>query len=128
MREVLDQTVKIRMSKRQKDKVEAAAREAGVNPSSFYRSVVLEGAGISPFFTEQDIRILAKILSDMRKIGVNINQIARALNSNRQVHSDEILTQLKNVLAVHERVDSELVYLRSVAPRRRRGEVDDSRD
>lgn len=48
--------------------------------SGFLRSLSLEGAGVRPFFSDADRAVLFLLLSDIKAVGVNLNQLARARN------------------------------------------------
>ncbi|MCQ1855474.1 plasmid mobilization protein [Neorhizobium galegae] len=60
--------------------VEEAAKAAGLTVSAFVRSLTLEGAGVRPFLTDVDRAVLGLLLSEVRAVGVNLNQLARAAN------------------------------------------------
>ncbi|TIT42241.1 MAG: MobC family plasmid mobilization relaxosome protein, partial [Mesorhizobium sp.] len=70
--------------------IEKAAKAADMTVSGFFRSLVIEGAGARPFLTEEDRLVMALLLEDMRAIGVNLNQVARALNSGKGVHPSDV--------------------------------------
>lgn len=91
--------------------------------SAFVRSLSLEGAGVRPCLTDQDRSVFSLLVDDMRAIGVNLNQVARALNSNKAVHDEEIRIHVSNVQKVAAHT---LLELRSLAKRsgqKRRGEI-----
>lgn len=90
-------TVVFRMSEEEHVALKAAAIASGQTTSSFLRNLALEGAGVKPFFSDEDLNILKALVYETRKTGVNINQIARAINSRRTVHPEEIRLQLDNV-------------------------------
>lgn len=94
---VLEKTVKIRLSEGELAAIKEAADAAGMTLSAFVRSLSLEGAGVRPFFSDSDRVILSILYENMRKIGVNLNQIARAINSRRVVHPEEVNIALRNV-------------------------------
>jgi len=58
----------------------------------------------------------------MRMIGINLNQVARALNSGRGVHPSELNINLENVQRIQAAVMSELRSLSRRAGYQRRGE------
>lgn len=84
-----DRVVHIRFSVSENAAIECAAAAAGFTLSAFMRSLALEGAGVHPFFTEEDDPILSLLLSELRAVGVNLNQVARQLN--RNAHADATL-------------------------------------
>jgi hypothetical protein len=99
-----------------------AAKAAGMTVSSFFRSLTLEGAGVRPFLTAQDRAVLALLLEDMRKIGINLNQMARSLNSGHAVHAEDVGASIRDVQAIAAHT---MLELRALArrPGRRQDEV-----
>lgn len=61
-------------------RIEASAARAGLTVSAFMRSLTLEGAGVRPFLTEADRAVLGLLSCDLKAVGVNLNQLARAAN------------------------------------------------
>ena len=61
-------------------RIEQAAWGAELTVCAFMRSLTLEGAGVRPFFTQEDRIILSALLADLRAVGINLNQLARAAN------------------------------------------------
>ncbi|RWC99458.1 MAG: plasmid mobilization relaxosome protein MobC [Mesorhizobium sp.] len=102
--------------------IEKAAKAADMTVSGFFRSLIIEGAGARAFLTEEDRLVMALLLEDMRAIGVNLNQVARALNSGKGVHAGDIDINLGNVQRVQAAVMTELRSLAKRAGYRRRGE------
>lgn len=114
-------TVHVRVTDDEHAGIERAAVSADMTVSAFFRSLLIEGAGIQPMLTEEDREILAVLREDMRMIGVNLNQVARALNSGRAVHAGEINMAVENVQRVQAAVVSELRLLAQRQGQRRRG-------
>ncbi|PAQ03782.1 MobC family plasmid mobilization relaxosome protein (plasmid) [Mesorhizobium mediterraneum] len=102
--------------------IEKAAKAADMTVSGFFRSLIIEGAGAQPFLTEEDRLVMALLLEDMRAIGVNLNQVARALNSGKGVHPSDVDINLGNVQRVQAAVMTELRSLARRAGHKRRGE------
>ncbi|MER9776687.1 MobC family plasmid mobilization relaxosome protein [Mesorhizobium sp. M0220] len=102
--------------------IEKAAGAADMTVSGFFRSLIIEGAGAQPFLTEEDRLVMALLLEDMRAIGVNLNQVARALNSGKGVHPSDVDINLGNVQRVQAAVMTELRSLAKRAGHKRRGE------
>ncbi|MDW9697865.1 plasmid mobilization relaxosome protein MobC [Sinorhizobium meliloti] len=117
-----DRTLHVRVTGNEHAAIEKAAEEAGMTVSSFFRSLNLEGAGVRPMLTRDDRLVMAALLEDMRMIGINLNQVARALNSGRGVHPSELDINLENVQRVQAAVMSELRALTRRAGYQRRGE------
>ncbi|MGE7371425.1 plasmid mobilization protein [Neorhizobium sp. NPDC001467] len=114
--------VNVRVTDAEHEKIEAAAKSAGMSVSAFFRSLMLEGAGVRPILTRDDRLVMAALLEDMRKIGVNLNQVARAINSGKVVHPAEIDLNLKNVQSIQGAVMLELRELSRRSGYQRRGE------
>ncbi|QPB24455.1 plasmid mobilization relaxosome protein MobC [Rhizobium sp. 007] len=117
-----DRTVHVRVSGDEHAAIENAAEVAKMTVSSFFRSLLLEGAGVRPILTGDDRLVMAALLEDMRMIGINLNQVARALNSGRGVHPSELNINLENVQRIQAAVMSELRSLSRRAGYQRRGE------
>ncbi|WP_173520615.1 MobC family plasmid mobilization relaxosome protein [Ensifer sesbaniae] len=117
-----DRTVHVRVTGDEHAAIEKAAEEARMTVSSFFRSLLLEGAGVRPILTGDDRLVMAALLEDMRMIGINLNQVARALNSDRGVHPSELNINLENVQRIQAAVMSELRSLSRRAGYQRRGE------
>ncbi|MGV1760565.1 plasmid mobilization protein [Rhizobium sp. A22-96] len=99
--------------------VEHAAATAGITVSSFIRSLMLEGAGVLPFFTEDDRAILDMLLLDMRAIGANLDRLARSANSAGRMEPGEVLSALRDVQKVAASIMIELRTHGARAARRR---------
>ena len=81
--------VHARFSAMEMVKIENAAQAAELTVSAFMRSLTLEGAGVRPFFTKEDRVILSALLADLRAVGINLNQLARALNQKKPRTDEE---------------------------------------
>ncbi|MCF1450162.1 MobC family plasmid mobilization relaxosome protein [Agrobacterium vitis] len=106
----LKRCVHVRVSEAEHQAMVEAAKAARTTTSSFVRSLALDGAGVMPFFTDEDRKILAVLTEDLRKVGVNLNQVARHLNSGRTVHPDEVRMRLDDVFRVHDMLIRDLRY------------------
>ena len=101
--------------------VQEAAEAAGMTASAFFRSLTLEGAGVRPVFNDEDRTILSILHEDMRKIGVNLNQVARSLNAGRVVDAEEVKIALRNVEKIADVTRLELRNSATRAGNSRRG-------
>ena len=115
------EVVRVRVSGSELQQIEAAAEAADLTISSFIRSLSLEGAGVKPFLSYEDRMVFAALAEEFRAVGVNLNQIARAINAKREVHPDEVLMALGNVLTMMGVVGFEVRELAKRGPSRRRG-------
>jgi uncharacterized protein (DUF1778 family) len=123
MAEGKSRALKARVSETEYQAIQRAADDAGLTVSAFLRSLLLEGAGVKPFLTEHDRAVVGLLVEDMRAIGVNLNQVARALNSKRAVHPDELSISLSNVEAIAAQCLLELRSFAKRAGQQRRGEA-----
>ncbi|PZM16509.1 plasmid mobilization relaxosome protein MobC [Rhizobium tubonense] len=94
--------------------IEKAAKAAGLTVSAFIRSLTLEGAGVRPFLTDSDLAILGLLLAEVRAIGVNLNQFARAANRRKQGRPEEERVVINDV---HRAVAALLLELKAFAER-----------
>lgn len=117
------EVVRVRVSGSELQQIEAAAEAADLTISSFIRSLSLEGAGVKPFLSYEDRLVFAALAEEFRAVGVNLNQIARAINAKREVHPDEVLMALGNVLTMMGVVGFEVRELAKRGPSRRRETV-----
>ena len=76
---------------------------AGMTVSGFLRSLILEGAGVRPFLTDADRAVLSLLLSDIKAVGVNLNQLARARNRGETGQSQDekrVIDDVQRVVAI----------------------------
>ncbi|WP_318246544.1 plasmid mobilization relaxosome protein MobC (plasmid) [Rhizobium sp. T1470] len=116
-----DRVVHARFSTSEIAVIARVAAGAGMTISAFMRSLTLEGAGVRPFFTDDDRAILDLLLSDMRAIGVNLNQLARAANSSGHVDAKAISAQTADIQKIVAAVMLELRRFAARGAQRRRG-------
>lgn len=102
-RERKDKVVHARFSATEIERIGQAAEAAGMTISGFLRSLVIEGAGVCPFFNDADRAILSLLLSDVKAVGVNLNQLARARNKGETARLEEeraVLDDVQRTLAI----------------------------
>ncbi|WP_105385180.1 plasmid mobilization protein [Neorhizobium alkalisoli] len=102
-RERRDKVVHARFSKTEIERIEDAAEAAGMTVSGFLRSLSLEGAGARPFFSDADRAVLSLLLADVKAVGVNLNQLARARNRGEAGQSQEekrVIDDVQRVVAI----------------------------
>ena len=112
-----------RFSKSEFERISRAAEEAGMTVSGFLRSLTLEGAGVRPFLTDPDRAVLSLLLSDVKAIGVNLNQLARARNrgdGGSTQEEKEVIGDVQRAIAI---VLFELRAFAECGARRRAGSV-----
>lgn len=103
--------------------IEAAAEHADTTISGFVRSLSLEGAGVRPCLTEADRAVFSLLLTDMRAIGGNLNQVARALNGGTPIAAREIGASIRDARAIATVLANELKGLAKRVGSSRRGEA-----
>ncbi|TGP21400.1 MULTISPECIES: plasmid mobilization relaxosome protein MobC [unclassified Mesorhizobium] len=113
----------IRFAEDEISAVETAAERAGLSISAFFRSLSLEGAGVRPFMNREDRAILEMLIQDMRAVGGNLNQIARALNGSRSVAGSDLKGAIDDARAIATTVAAELAAMTKRAGAARRGEA-----
>jgi ethanolamine utilization microcompartment shell protein EutL len=118
-----DRLINVRVTDAEYVAIDEAAKSAGMSVSAFFRSLLLEGAGVRPIMTSDDRLIMAALLEDMRMIGINLNQVARSLNASKGVHPSELDINLGNVQRIQGAVMLELRALSRRAGHERRGEA-----
>ncbi|TIS18551.1 MAG: plasmid mobilization relaxosome protein MobC, partial [Mesorhizobium sp.] len=101
----------IRFAEDEISAVETAAERAGLSVSAFFRSLSLEGAGVRPFMNREDRAILEMLIQDMRAVGGNLNQIARALNGSRSVAGSDLKGAIDDARAIATTVAAELAAM-----------------
>lgn len=102
------QTIHSRVSADEYDAIDDAAKAVDMTMSAFFKAVLLQGAGIKPIFNDEDRALLSLMLEDMRMIGINLNQVARALNSGKSVSNSEVRMVVGDVQKMQVAVLSEL--------------------
>jgi hypothetical protein len=114
--------VHARFSAMEMVKIEDAAQATELTVSAFIRSLTLEGAGVRPFFTEEDRVILSALLADLRAVGINLNQLARAANG-RKPRTDEERAVIDGVQRVMAALLYEIGFFADRGARMRKGKA-----
>jgi hypothetical protein len=70
------------------------ASDLGMSPSGFARTIFRQAAGLPIHPGPEIARSFVTIGEDLRRVGININQLARAINEGRFVASDEVSASL----------------------------------
>lgn len=117
-----DKVVRMRLSAPEHAAIEKAAKAAGMTVSAFLRSLLLEGAGVRPMLAEEDRTVMDFLAEEMRSVGLNLNQLTRAMNSGRAVKAADLSANIGEVQVVVAAVVTELKALAKRAGYRRRGE------
>ena len=85
--------IKFRVSQSEQLKIQERMHECGIkNQARYLRLMAINGCIIKPDYTE-----IKEMNYELHKIGVNINQIAKKVNSTGTICTDEI-NQLKEMM------------------------------
>lgn len=117
-----DKVVRMRLSAEELAAIEKAASAADMTMSAFLRSLLLEGAGVQPLLAGEDRVVMGFLADEMRIVGANLNQLARAMNSRRAIQPADLEASVAEVQVLVAAVLSELRTLAKRAGNRRRGE------
>lgn len=79
-----DQRFNLRYTPAEIEHIRLAARKAGLHPHEYARRRTLGAAFSAP----QARRADPALINELNRIGVNLNQIARAMNMGREVEED----------------------------------------
>jgi|SRR5690606_5095144 len=85
---------RLRLTLSEKSHLETLAKDAGFNISDYMRMVVLSNEPKSRVATPQQETLL-KLIAELNKMGSNLNQIARVMNTRHKADSP-ILTETAN--------------------------------
>lgn len=77
----------VRLSQNEVAEVRKAADERGMKPAQWLRSIVRVRLGAGTQYTASELHQLRALTNQVRKIGVNLNQITRAANEARRQHA-----------------------------------------
>ncbi len=97
-----DRVVHVRLAASDYEAIERSSIAAEMTFSAFLRSLALEGAGVRPFFNDEDRVILSVLVSDMCALSASLNRLARAANSGRSsiaIELGETLAQVQQLMA-----------------------------
>ena len=103
--------------------LEHAAGSAEMTVSAFLRSLAMEGAGVRPFFSDDDRLVLEVLISDVRALGINLNQIARSVNGGMHPSGSELPDLLSDIQRLLAAVLLEMRRFAGRGRSRRRGGV-----
>lgn len=79
------------------DRIDALAKSKGLSKAVYMRSLV--GTDIDDRYFTKESKDLIQLIYQFRKIGLNINQVAKKLNSNHDITHHFFLQQL---LVLHQ--------------------------
>ncbi|NTA59880.1 MobC family plasmid mobilization relaxosome protein [Agrobacterium tumefaciens] len=82
-RQIRSEAIRVRLTKSEFAALTALSDEVGLSVSETLRRLAREASGLGPSFSGAAAHGLAANVAQLRKAGVNLNQITRALNSGR---------------------------------------------
>ncbi|ACM31121.1 plasmid mobilization relaxosome protein MobC [Rhizobium rhizogenes] len=106
-----NKSVRVRLSAAEFCALTAFATDAALPTSEVLRRLAREASGLGPTFEGDMSKKIQLIIVQLRKIGVNLNQIARVLNSGSTPGYEPLLggiERLARLVAQHERDLDEL--------------------
>lgn len=102
--------------------LDAAAAEMGLTPNAWAAALIRRRLHARPTFCRSDELSLLAMQAELRRIGVNVNQIARALNTAvmegkvldlELTYLDDLRAEIRgHMLALHEAFEGNLAYWR----------------
>jgi hypothetical protein len=93
--------IAVRVTERDRDRIEKAAREAGLKIGGYLRALALGSAGPRAVKRPRVEREqLARILGEIGKIGSNVNQLAKWSNRDKSAASAAELAEMRAYIAV----------------------------
>jgi hypothetical protein len=99
--DILNHTVHFRVTSDKYEELERRAKAAGLNLSDYLRASSL---GASGYRRGQGHELLGQAISELRRVGNNVNQIARHLNKGGAVDKGEIAEVMKVLLHTLEQM------------------------
>lgn len=116
-----ERSVRVRLSEAEFTALMTFAEEAALPTSEVLRRLAREAGGFGPTFEGEAAQRIKSAVVQLRKVGVNLNQIARALNSGRAPGYEHLrggVERLARLVAEHERDLDELRASRRARSRR----------
>jgi len=104
----------VRLSENEVIEVKKAAKARGMKPSQWLRSVVRVRLGAGTQYSASELHELRALTNQIRKIGVNLNQLTHAANEARLEHAP-FAVDTKVLEATREEVTRTLTVLHLMA-------------
>ena len=106
----LDKTLCVRLSEADDQALAQWAAKLGEpNRTIIVRRLICELAGSGPYFLGNDLNALREAVRELRSVGVNLNQLMRAINSGKvKLPTKEDIEIVSKVLAATEALRQEL--------------------
>jgi Bacterial mobilisation protein (MobC) len=98
--DVKEKFIAVRVTVEDRAKIAEAASEAGLSIGALLRSLALGSAGARAVKRPRAERVeLARLLGELGKVGSNVNQIAKALNSIGRIPTPQELPAMQTDIA-----------------------------
>lgn len=92
--------IAVRVTEGDRDRIDAAAGQAGLSIGGYLRALALGSAGVRAVKRPRvEKEQLARILGEIGKLGSNVNQLAKWSNTERSAASQAELTQMRADIA-----------------------------
>lgn len=99
------------------------AQQFGTKPCRLMRKIICESAGMGPYLLDGELDIFREALRQVRAVGVNLNQLTRAVNAGKTNWSSE---DSQTVQATARAIDSLRQELTTIITRSRHRPVKDA--
>ncbi len=100
----------IRLSEIERIEVERRSRAAGLSIAGYFKSAALNQRPRKFRHPQVDRKELARLLGQLGRVGNNLNQLARTLNTEGSVEIPELIVALKDLADMRAMVMSALGY------------------
>ena len=104
-------TITLRVSSDEYDAMAGAAADQGLSLSAWVRRVCAAEAGRPSVWTREERDYLERVQESYRRVGINLNQVARAVNGGRISHARQLQTTLRDLSRLTERMTVTCAYL-----------------
>ena len=91
--------------------------------SAFLRSLALEGAGVQPFLSDEDVAVLEVLISDLRSLSLDLNHTIRFFNAGRSHITADMASKVADAQQLVAAVLLEMKRFAARGVTRRRGVV-----
>jgi hypothetical protein len=117
----LETTLGVRLSRAERDALTLEAARRGMSASELARAILREAAGYGPQFEGEERAAVAALASQVRSVGVNLNQAARAMNGGRVPPNEDLAAMLDELSGAYVAMTG---WLSSICARRRRARIE----
>lgn len=101
----------IRMTANDAAMVRAGAADVGLSPSEFARRAMMSQLGRASFVDPADVAWAREVAEGLRKAGVNVNQVTRAVNGGRLADASDTKPAMAELATVVTRLGRAYSFL-----------------